>query len=319
LAGLALAKEAPLPGAVPGGTELTIAGPDRQLQLQLAGLADTLPFKVSQWPNVTTGPDVINAFRARSLDVASNAGIPPIQAYSQGDLDARIVAVRLTRKPAYVFVTKPRSDVQTVADFRGKQVAFSQGQAQGVVLLRALKLAGLQRTEVTLVELNSAQFLTALQAGQVDVAPLSITVATQYLGQYARDGARQITTNVVDLLNILWSPDAVLADPTKAAAIAAYVPIWAQGLVWAHEHPDAWIREWYVSNQGVSEAQAKEIIAATSPPLFPPNWDEAIAWEQETVDLLAEEGFVASFDAEALFDRRFESLAANAVAARYRS
>jgi sulfonate transport system substrate-binding protein len=317
--GPALAPSAPLPTKVPSGTKLNIADPQgsMKLGLQLAGLLGHLSFSVPQWPNLNAGPDVINAFRAHSLDLASNAGIPPIQAHFQGS-KAHIVAVGLTRKPSYVFATKQHSDVQKVADFKGKKLAFSQGQAQGVVLLRALHEVGLTPKDVTLVPLTSDQFLTALQAGQVDVAPLSTLQVTQYLNKYGRDGAHQLKTDVVDLLSILWAPDDVLADSGKAAAIAEFIPLWAKSKVWIWEHPDEWIQQYYVKSQGITAEQGKQIVALSNKPLFPPKWDEALAWEQETAKLLAQGGFVKSFDTDALFDRRFESLAADAVAETYR-
>ncbi|MFI7399311.1 ABC transporter substrate-binding protein [Streptomyces sp. NPDC049541] len=309
---------APLADRVPAGTSLKIASYQNteQLQFKLAKLGD-LPFKVSNWLNIGAGPDVINAFRAKSLDVANNAGIPPIQAHYQG-FDAKIVAINITRKPNYLFVTKPGSDIRSVADFKGKKLAFSQGQAQGVVLLRALKKAGLKYDEVDLVPLTSNQFLTALQSGQVDIAPLPNQQAPAYLGQYASKGAHAITTDVVDLLNLLWAPASVLNDPAKAAAVAAYIPYWAKGQVWIYENPDAWNEEFYVKTQNLTRAQARGISKLANKPLFPPSWAEAIKWEQETADLLAEGGFVKKFDVSSLFDHRFESIAAKAVPAEYR-
>ena len=319
-AGVSLAADAPLPSTVPSGTELSIASYNgsEELQLKLAGLLDNLPFQVSGWPNIGAGPDVINAFRAHSLDLANNAGIPPIQAHFQG-YDARVVAIDLTRKPTYVFATKPHSDIQSVAGFRGRKLAFSQGQAQGVVLLRALKAAGLKDSDVTLVPLTSDQFLTALQAGQVDIAPLAITQVPSYLNRYGQDGAHTVTTDVVDLLNLLWAPASVLADSDKAAAIADFIPIWAKGLVWVYENPATWNEDYYVKTQNITLAQAQSITALTNKPLLPASWDEAMSWEQETADLLAAGGYVKSFKTDVLFDRRFESLAAAAVPAEYRS
>ena len=317
--GAGLDTRSPLPTKVPPGTKLTIAASLGALSLEakLSGQLKNLPFTVPQWPNIGAGPDVINAFRAHSLDVANNAGIPPIQAEYQS-FNARIVAVSLTRKPTYVFATKPHSDIHSVEDFRGKKLAFSQGQAQGVVILRALNKAGIKYSDVKLVPLTSDQFHTALQVGQVDVAPLGITQIHQYLNQYGKDGAREITTDVVDLLNILWSPADVLADKAKVAAIAAYIPVWARGLVWVYEHPGQWVEDYYVKTQDITAAQGEDIMRRSNKPLFPPKWDEAISWEQETIKLLTESGYAKSFKAESIFDRRFESLAANAVPATYR-
>ncbi|WP_316772879.1 ABC transporter substrate-binding protein [Streptomyces sasae] len=312
------ASTAPLAAKVPSGTSLKIASylGQQQLQFKLAKLP-TLPFTVSSWLNIGAGPDVINAFRAKSLDLANNAGIPPIQAQFQG-FAAKIVAIDITRKPNYLFATKPGSDIHTVADFKGKKLAFSQGQAQGVVLLRALKKAGLAYDDVKLVQLTSNQFLTALQSGQVDVAPLANTQVPAYLQQYGSKGARTITTDVVDLLNLLWAPQAVLNDPAKAAAIAAYIPQWAKGLVWQWENPDTWNEEFYVKTQNLTLAQAQGITKLANKPLFPPSWDEAIRWEQETADLLAEGGFVKKTDVTSLFDHRFEGIAAKSVPEEYR-
>ncbi|KOG32401.1 ABC transporter substrate-binding protein [Streptomyces resistomycificus] len=308
----------PLATKVPAGTSLKIASYQntQELQFRLAKFG-RLPFKVSSWANIGAGPDVINAFRAGSLDVANNAGIPPIQAHYQG-YDAKIVAINITRKPNYLFATKPGSDITSVEGFRGRKLAFSQGQAQGVVLLRALKKAGLAYDEVELVPLTSNQFLTALQSGQVDVAPLGNTQAPAYLSQYESKGARTITTDVVDLLNLLWAPTSVLSDSAKAAAVAAYIPYWAKGQVWAYEHPDVWNKEFYVKTQNLTLPQAQSITALANKPLFPPSWDEAVKWEQETADLLAEGGFVKEFEVGSLFDRRFEDIAAKAVPAEYR-
>ncbi|MFE9449357.1 ABC transporter substrate-binding protein [Streptomyces sp. NPDC006739] len=312
------AATAPLADKVPSGTSLKIASylNTQQLQFRLAKLP-ALPFTVSSWVNIGAGPDVINAFRAKSLDLGNNAGIPPIQAHYQG-FDAKIVAIDITRKPNYLFATKPGSDIRTVGDFKGKKLAFSQGQAQGVVLLRALKKAGLKYDDVTLVPLTSNQFFTALQSGQVDVAPLANSQAPAYLKQYGPKGAHAVTTDVVDLLNLLWAPQSVLNDPAKAAAIAAYIPQWARGQVWAYENPDVWNEEFYVKTQNLTPAQARSITALANKPLFPPSWDEAVKWEQETADLLAEGGFVKKFDVSSLFDHRFEGIAAKAVAAEYR-
>lgn len=270
-AGTAGAAAAPLATAVQAGTSLKIASylNTQQLQFKLAKLPP-LPFTVSSWLNIGAGPDVINAFRAKSLDLANNAGIPPIQAQFQG-FAAKFVAINITRRPNYLFATKPGSDIRTVADFQGKKLAFSQGQAQGVVLLRALRKAGLAYDDVRLVQLTSNQFLTALQSGQVDVAPLANTQAPSCLQQYAAKGARTIDTDVVDLLSLLWAPQAVLSDRAKAAAVAAYIPQWARGLVWRWENPDTWNEEFYVKTQNLTLAQARGVTRLANKPLFPPS------------------------------------------------
>ncbi|MGW1025262.1 ABC transporter substrate-binding protein [Streptomyces sp. NPDC002577] len=304
-------------GSPPPGTKLSIAVRSTRLQLGPAGLQKDLTFTVSEWPNLSAGPDIIQGFRAHSIDLATNAGIPPIQAHAIG-VDAKIVAVQVRPNPSYVFATAPGSDIKKIEDFRSKKIGFSQGQAQGVVVLRALKEAGLSNSDVELVALPSTQFLTALQSKQVDVAPLGEPTLTKYLGQYEKDGARGVKTDVVDLLTVLWAPTEVLNDEAKAAAVRDFIPLWSRGLVWAWEHTDEWIDTYYVKDQGVTKEDGKRIVASLHKPQFPVSWDKAIKWEQETADLLADGGFVPKQDASELFDRRFEGLAAKAVPAKYR-
>jgi sulfonate transport system substrate-binding protein len=306
----------PLPTNVPPDTKLSIAIHPTQIQLEASGQIGRLPFAVDNWPNLSAGPDIIQGFRARSIDLASNAGIPPIQAQAIR-FDAKIVAVQTRDRPIYTFATAAGSDIRSVADFRGKKIGFSQGQAQGVVVLRALKEVGLSKGDVHLVPLNSTAFPTALQAKQVDVAPLAEPILTKYLTQYERDGARAVQTDVVDLLAILWAPTSVLQDPAKAAAIRAFIPFWTQGQVWAWEHPDQWIDAYYVKDQNLSAADGQRIVTSNAKPVFPRSWDRAIAWEQETADLLTGAGYTPPTQAAGLFDRRFEPIAAGSVSSTY--
>ncbi|KAA9149411.1 PhnD/SsuA/transferrin family substrate-binding protein [Amycolatopsis acidicola] len=303
---------------VPQGTSLSVAVHTTEVQLKTTGEVGKLPFTVTDWPVVQAGPDVIQAFRAHAVDVATNAGIPPIQAHGTG-LDAKIVAVQWKQQPQYQLATAPGSDVRALGDLRGKKIAFSPGQAQGVVVLRTLEQLGLTKNDVQLVELNSPQFLTALQSKQVDVAPLAEPTLTKYLTQYGKDGARGVVTPAVDALTILWAPTDVLADPAKAAAIKAFIPYWARSQVWAWENPAQWRDAYYVKDQQVSPADGQRIIDSSEKPVFPASWDAAIKWEQETVDLVSKWGyFGGSFDAGDLFDRRFESVASASVPAAYR-
>ncbi|MQY20524.1 hypothetical protein NRB20_36290 [Nocardia sp. RB20] len=309
----------PLPTTVPPGTSLKISATDMKVALTSSGQLGTLPFTVPDWPNVSAGPDVIQAFKGGSVELASNAGIPSLQAHAQG-LDTRIVAVLWRSTPNYGLATAPGTTIRTLQDLRGKKIAYSPGQAQGGVVLRTLQQAGLSTKDVTLVQLNSPQFLTALQGRQVDIAPLGEPTLTKYLAQYRSEGATTAPSDAVDALSILWAPASVLGDDGKLAAIRKFVEYWARAKVWEWENQDRWIADYYVGNQGVSAADGRRIMATTERPYFPPNWDRAIEWEQQTIDLITGSGaFGKSFDAHQLFDRRFEQVAADAVAPRYRT
>jgi sulfonate transport system substrate-binding protein len=316
-AGEGLAAAAPLPTTVPPDTKLSIAIHPTQVALRASGEIAKLPFQVPDWPNLSAGPDIIQGFRAHAIDLAANAGIPPIQAAAI-NVKAKIVAVQTRQKPIYTYATAPGAAIGASTDLRGKKIGFSQGQAQGVVVLRTLKEQGLTPKDVRLVALPSTKFLVALQSRQIDVAPLSEPVLTRYLSEYAKDGATGIPMTAVDYLTVLWAPEDVLADPAKVAAIRAFIPFWARSEVWQYTDQDAWIDAYYVEDQKVTAADGKRIEAVQDKPVFPTSWDKAVAWQKESADLLVEGGFLEPITAEDLFDRRFEKIAAESVPAEYR-
>ena len=186
---------APLADKVPSGTSLKIASYQgvQQLQFKLAGLSD-LPFKVADWPNISApGPDVINAFRAK---LARRRATTPASRRSRRTTRAstrRSSRCSVTRKPIYIFATKPgQRHPATGRTSRARRSAFSQGQAQGVVLLRALKEAGLKYNDVTLVAADQQPVPHRAAGGPGRRRAAGEPQSTKYLNQYGKDGATSV-------------------------------------------------------------------------------------------------------------------------------
>lgn len=312
-------EAAPLLPEVPAGTKLVVGDPQTQVALQLSGLIDEIPFEV-EWTNLSGGPQTSEAFRAHALDVGSVAEIPSIFA-NWNDLPVRNIAYREREDPIghpiYRFGVAPGVDVKSLADFRDKRIAFSPGQAQGALVLRALQAAGLTRDDVTLVELPSTAdvYPVALASHQVDVAPIGGVYIRRYVNQYGADGATLIEHGLRDDPGHLYAPQWVLDDPAKAAALAVYVGFWARATEWINENPEAWIEGYYVKDQGLSPEDGQYLVELTGNLVIPDSWDEVIARHQKTIDLLGVELGYEPYSAENIFDRRFETLAAAALAA----
>jgi sulfonate transport system substrate-binding protein len=319
-AGPKLALDAPLPTAIPPGTKLIIGDPTTQKILEHTGWIKDLPFQV-EWAQITGGPAVTEAFSAKALDVGSAANIPPIHATWVG-IPVKILAVRFRQDPLnhplFELGVAPKAKVNSLADLRGKKIAFSAGQIQGEVVLRTLASQGLTPKDVTLVELPSTGdvYPNALVSGIVDVAPLGAGVATKrYLDNYARDGAKVLRhSDTRDDMTLLYVRADTLADPAKAAALAAYVKLWARAAAWSQTHKDEWTQAYYVKDQGLSVEDASYVVKAAGDLAIPRDWSEAIALQQGSIQLLAAQTQQKVFDARTLFDRRFETLAADAIA-----
>jgi sulfonate transport system substrate-binding protein len=307
-----------IPNKVPPGTTLVIGDPMTQEALTLSGEVKNLPFTV-RWANISGGPKTIQAFRAHALDLGAVADIPPIHANWTG-LPVKIVAARFRQDPInhpiYQIGIAPGAKINSLSDLRGKKIAYSPGQAQGVLVLRILKKAGLTKSDVRLVELPSTDnvYENALASNLVDAAPFGVVIAKRYEKDYGRDGAKVIGHGLRDDAEYLYAPTSVLADPAKAAAIREYVKFWARAQLWIDAHPDQWIAGYFVGQQGLSSADGHYVVAESGRADIPASWTDVIKRQQATIDLLAGETGEPRLNAADIFDRRYEYVASQALA-----
>jgi len=309
--GGSLAAADPLPTEVPAGTTLVVGDPTTEAALELAGDEIEHDFSFDlEWANLSGGPQTIEAFRAESLDVGAVAEIPPIHATWTG-VPVSIVATQYRENwqdaPVYELAGRPGVTLGSLDDLAGKRIAFSPGQAQGALVLKALAAAGLTQDDVELVELPSTGdvYSTALAAGEVDVAPLGGTQLYRYLSTYEAEGAQSVRHGLRDDAGHLYSPKAVLEDPAKAAALDEYVEVWAKARVWIEAHPEEWKQGYYVEHEGLTDEDAQYLTDHAAVVDIPADLTEGIARTQETIDLLAAELDKEPLDAADLFDQRF--------------
>lgn len=316
-----LALDAPLPARVPPGTRLVVGDPVTEAVLKQTGWDRDLPFQL-QWAQIAGGPAVTEAFHAKVLDVGSGADMPPIHATWVG-MPVKIVAVRLRKDPQthpmYVLAVSPKAHIASLADLRGKRIAYSPGQAHGEVVIRTLISQGLTPKDVTLVELPSSSadtYVNALVSGAVDVAPIGAGAAEKhYLERFAASGAKVLAHGPArDDFLCLFVRQETLQDPAKAAALRAYIQLWGRVQAWMNAHPDAWAKAYFVDDQHLSEDDARYSAKAYGEAELPARWDEAIALQQDTIDLMARANHRTRFAAAPLFDRRFEAVVAAGAA-----
>jgi sulfonate transport system substrate-binding protein len=314
----ALALTAALPTAVPKGTTLVVGDPQVEQALRLSGELDKFTFPVT-FANISGGPQTLEAFRAKALDVGAVADIPPLQAEWTG-VDTRIVAAQFRQQPEahplYQLGVAPGVAVKSLADLRGKKIAYSPGQAQGALVLRVLQKAGLSQQDVELVELPSTGdvYPTALASKQIDVAPIGGVQVKRYLSKYGRDGATVIPHGLRDDPGHLYALESSLQDPGKAAAIREYVAHWGVALKWIDEHPKEWIEGYYVKSQGLTTADGDYLVKAAGVRDVPTDWSDAIERHQATADLLAAEQERPHLDVATVWDLRFEKVGGTAYA-----
>ena len=312
-AGTKLELTAALPDQVPSGTVLRLGDPQIESIVGVSGQDKELAaagVKV-EWANISGGPKSIQAFRADKLDCSAVADIPSLFAAWTGT-STKIVFQAVTldplKYPIYKLGVAPGVNVASLADLRGKKIAYSAGQAQGALVLRVLQKAGLSQQDVKLVELTSTgdSYVTALGGKAVDVAPIGAQNIKLYEAKYP--GASSIGTGIRDDASTLYCLTSAVQDPQKAAALKAYVAVRTKAVLWANEHPDEYAKAFYHDHEGLSEADAKAVVEISGIKGIPKTWDAAITRLQETADLLAKEQDHKKIDVNTLVDRRFEAV-----------
>ncbi|AZG48411.1 ABC transporter substrate-binding protein [Gordonia insulae] len=314
-----LNTDVPLPTDIPAGTTITVADQQNQIQvlLRASGLEKTLPFTI-EYANFTGGPAVLEAFRAGTADVAPVGDVPPIHAASTGQ-QVPIILGREIKPSSMSLATRPGAPaITSLQDLRGKKIAYAEGTAQQVVVLRALANAGLSTDDVELVRLQLAEFSEALGAKEVDVAPLNEPRLTRYLRDYGPDGASFVDPEVAGTisqgLSYVYARGESLAEPAKAAALRALVTTLVQAFQWTNTHPAEWIKAYYVDDQKVSEADGWKILQSNGTTAIPALDDALIARQQSTIDLLEKaDALPEPVTATDLFDLRFAPVVDAAV------
>ena len=127
---------------------------------------DPLGVKVS-WTEFNAGPVQLEALNVGSIDFGDVGEAPPIFAQAAGA--PLVYAGATVPRPALEAVIVPKgSAIRTVADLKGKRVAYNNGSNVQYFLVKLLEKHGLQYGDVQSVFLAPADARAAFERGAVD-------------------------------------------------------------------------------------------------------------------------------------------------------
>lgn len=263
------------------------AGTGAQALLTAAGLIGKLPFRVA-WSDFTSGPPMLQAMAAGSVDVGGVGNAPPVFAAAGGDQIAIVGALQANPHGSALLVPKG-SPVRSVVQLRGKRIAVAQGSSADYHLLTALNKAGISVHDVTLVYLQPAAGLAALTSGHVD----AWDIWSPFLEEgETLDGATAVVTGqgYGSPYSFTVASRAALADPAKAAAIRDYLSLIAQAHQWAASHLSAWAAVW--AKAGGLPLTVMTQAASDSASLAVPITTAVVASEQQVADAFTKAGLI---------------------------
>jgi sulfonate transport system substrate-binding protein len=292
---------ASLAGVAPG-TVLHVGDQGQLLQtlLHTAGYLDSVPYKV-EFAQFASGPLVNAAFAAHNIDVGF-MGDTPASATVSGSIPVKAVGVAQSSGPASVLEARP--GIATVADLKGRKVAFTTGTAQHALALRALATAGLTQADVEQVDVPLNQLGTVLASGQVDAAVIGPADVIKYKSAHP-DAVTLAGSNTLQPPSYLYflATQSALADPSQSAAVFDLVGRIVRSENWIASHQSEWVNAYYVGVNHQDPDLAQQLIAYGGLVRFVELTPDVQQAEQQLVALLTQAGAVkTSFDVSPLYD-----------------
>ena len=119
------------------------------------------------WAEFTSGPPLLEALGANALDFGSTGDVPPLFAQAAGG-DLVYVAASKGSLDGSAILVKQDAPIQTLADLKGKKVAFKRGSSAHNFIVKALRTAGLTLDDVTPLDLGPPDAAPAFANNQID-------------------------------------------------------------------------------------------------------------------------------------------------------
>jgi len=138
------------------------------LSAKSRGLIDkALPGTTVEWALFPSGPPMLEAMAAGAVDFGTTGDTPPIFAQAAG-APLVYVAYQPISGVGEGVVVPPDSPLQSGKDLKGKRIAVTKGSSAHLLLIHALRSAGLTWADVTPVFLTPSDAAGAFGSGSID-------------------------------------------------------------------------------------------------------------------------------------------------------
>ncbi|OCQ92031.1 ABC transporter substrate-binding protein [Oscillatoriales cyanobacterium USR001] len=127
------------------------------------------PFGMSvAWSSFLSASSLIEALSNGTIDFCGGGGTASIFSQAAEHLFVRVAKEKYTAPKGQAILVPEDSPIQTLADLKGKKIAFDKGSSAHYVLVRALAKVGLELSDIDPIYLTQPQALPLFRQGEVD-------------------------------------------------------------------------------------------------------------------------------------------------------
>jgi len=120
-----------------------------------------------EWFEFTSGPALLEAMNSSTLDFGHSGQPPPVFAQSNGVPFVYVATTESSPENSGLLVPQ-NSPLKTVAELKGKRLAFARGSSSHFFVAQLLTKAGLTFADIKSVYLQPSEARAAFQSGAVD-------------------------------------------------------------------------------------------------------------------------------------------------------
>ncbi len=236
----------------------------------------------ADWVEFNAGPPLLEALAAGAVDFGAVGDTPPIFAQAAGSELLYVGGQPITGANAAILVAKA-GPIQSVADLRGRRMAFTKGSSAHAMVVRILAASGMGPKDIQPVYLQPPDAAAAFRSGSLDAwavwdpfyAVAQLEPATRVL----------VTGEGVAASNAFFMAGRRFAE-RQPQLLSALLDAINGVAAWAHGHPDE-LAQTMAAITGVPLA-AQRLAAPRGVYAVQPMDDGIVARQQGLADLFAD-------------------------------
>lgn len=142
-------------------------GPRPWILGKASGMYDKALGTKIEWVQFPSGAAALTALASKQVDISRLGSTPTVAAISRG-LPVEMIALSGLIATSERLIA--RSQIGTIADLKGKKIAFPPGSTAHFALMAALKVNNIAANQVTLLGMAPTEMVAAWQRGDIDAA-----------------------------------------------------------------------------------------------------------------------------------------------------